>query len=60
MSEPIKENGHEFVTGAEVGFTPGGVLWNSYLCKQCGIVRRDDEKNSLCRGKVRVEMRGED
>jgi hypothetical protein len=26
-------------------------------CKQCGLVRRRDDKNSQCKGRVRVEMR---
>lgn len=26
-------------------------------CRNCGLVRRDDDKNSQCRGKVKVELR---
>jgi hypothetical protein len=57
MSEPMNENGHEFVTGAEVGFTQGSLLWSTWVCQQCGIVRRDDGRNGLCRGKVEIQMR---
>lgn len=57
MSDAINENGHEFVTGAEVGFGPNSSLWSIYVCKQCGIVRREDGKNNSCRGRIPVVIR---
>ena len=60
MSEPMKENVHEFVTGAELGFTPISSLWALHVCRNCGIVRRKDGQNKPCRGKVRVELRDSD
>lgn len=31
----------------------------SYLaCRDCGIIRRDDDKNKPCKGKVNVKPRG--
>lgn len=59
MNETIKENGHEFVTGESLGFGPGSTLHSLYCCKQCGIMRRKDGQNKPCRGKVRVELRGD-
>jgi hypothetical protein len=57
MSDPICEHGHEFVTGAELGFHRGGVLHDASVCRQCGVVRRRDGQNNPCVGKVRVELR---
>lgn len=57
MSDPICENGHEFVTGESLGFHRGGVLYEARVCLHCGIVRRLDGQNRSCGGKVRVEMR---
>ncbi|KVP75314.1 hypothetical protein WJ96_06025 [Burkholderia ubonensis] len=53
----IVENGHEFVTGASVGFRPGSVLHDKHVCKSCGVVRRLDGMNGQCKGKVRVTVR---
>lgn len=58
MSEQIHENGHRFDTGEAIGFGPGSVLHGLYVCLDCGTVRRGDGKNSPCKGKVRVELRG--
>lgn len=38
-------------------FVPKGIGYE--CCRDCGIVRRADDKNSPCRGKVRVGPRGE-
>jgi hypothetical protein len=60
VTDPIKENGHEFVTGESVGFNSESILSSLYVCLQCGIVRRKDGQNRWCKGKVRVELRGEE
>lgn len=57
MSEVLKENGHEFVTGESLGFHKASVLRKARVCSQCGIVRRADGQNKPCRGKVRVTAR---
>jgi hypothetical protein len=54
----ILENGHEFVTGKSVGFRPESILHDKHVCLNCGVVRRTDGKNSQCKGKVRVTVRG--
>lgn len=56
-AEPLKENGHQFATGASVGFRAGSILHDKLVCLDCGIVRRPDGLNSPCKGKVRVTAR---
>lgn len=34
--------------------------FNLVCCRDCGIVRRADDRNKPCRGKVRVELREPD
>lgn len=55
---PILENGHQFVTGASLGFAARSILHDKHVCLECGIVRRSDGKNGKCKGKVRVTVRG--
>ncbi|AOY90539.1 hypothetical protein BKK79_00875 [Cupriavidus sp. USMAA2-4] len=55
--EALDENGHRFVTGGELGFTEGSVLYKARCCFDCGIVRRADGQNKACRGRVSVEVR---
>ncbi|WP_157641870.1 hypothetical protein [Burkholderia ubonensis] len=55
--QSIVENGHEFVTGASVGFRAASVLHDKHVCKRCGVVRRLDGKNGQCKGSVRVTVR---
>ena len=49
--------------------TPGQHVWSEWkfsdgltltCCNLCGIVRRADDKNKPCRGKVKVELRASD
>ncbi len=53
MDSALHENGHDFVPGADVGLKALSAL----VCKDCGIVRRGDGKNSQCRGRVCIELR---
>lgn len=38
-------------------FTPKGIAFE--CCKNCGIVRRADDQNSPCKGKIKIDLRGE-
>jgi hypothetical protein len=50
MAEPPPSNGHVW---AEWKFTKRTLI----CCNNCGIVRRADDSNKLCRGKIRVGLR---
>jgi hypothetical protein len=41
-------------------FVPNGLERLGECCRDCGIVRRADDLNGPCRGKVRVELRAQD
>ena len=45
-----RSNGHEWAKWEFVSMT-------LVCCNQCGIVRRPDDKNKPCKGKVKVGLR---
>jgi Zn-finger protein len=45
-----ESNGHRWIE-------PKSGEWQ--CCKDCGIIRRADDTNKPCKGKVRVELRQE-
>lgn len=45
-----RSNGHEWQEWKFVSMT-------LVCCRNCGIVRRPDDKNSPCKGRVRVALR---
>lgn len=55
----LHENGHQFERGEALGFGPHSVLYVTYICRHCGIVRNDEGNNKPCRGAVRVTARAE-
>lgn len=60
MSDPAASEAREYVTtgqshGHQWGFY--GTPWET--CRDCGIVRRIDDKNTPCKGPVKVTLRGE-
>ncbi|WP_321940018.1 hypothetical protein [Paraburkholderia sp. J8-2] len=57
---PIKSNGHEFVTGAALGFGPASILHRAHSCRRCGVMLRRDGQNGPCAGPVKVETREAD
>lgn len=54
----VVENGHHFVPATELLFRASPILAGALLCARCGTVRRTDGKNSPCRGRVKVTLRG--
>lgn len=56
---PLRESGHQFERGEALGFGPHSVLYVTYICRHCGIVRNDEGNNKPCRGAVRVTTRAQ-
>ena len=56
MTQPLEENGHKFVPGADLGLK-GGALAKALCCRTCGVVRNRNGNNSQCRGAVKVTLR---
>jgi hypothetical protein len=59
MNMTLKEHGHTFTLGSELGFDEQSVMSALYVCRDCGVLRRRYGDNSPCKGKVRVELREE-
>lgn len=48
---------HDWVQGKDVGMGPKSLLHNTWLCRDCGMVRNRLNPNGDCKGKIRVETR---
>lgn len=48
-SDVLLENGHAFIDLTKLGLTSAGKS-----CLDCGLMRRIDGKNALCKGPVKV------
>jgi hypothetical protein len=46
---------HEWVQGKDVGFGVASPLRDTYMCKRCGILKR--EGNKPCKGKAKITLR---
>lgn len=46
----LKNNGHEWFKAD---------FLNYETCKKCGFIKREDGKNSPCKGNVKMDLRGE-
>lgn len=52
QSEYPNSNGHEWVKIKSENFLNG-----KHSCRNCGFLRKDDDTNKQCRGKVKVTLR---
>lgn len=50
---------------SEIIAKTNGHIWRSYsfrsreivCCEKCGVIRRSDDKNNPCKGKVKIALR---
>jgi rubrerythrin len=52
-----EQKSHHWVQGKDKGMKPSQLLYDVWMCKHCGILKRADDKNKPCRGPVKVTLR---